>query len=346
LDDLSPNFFRQGRSPWLRFCFAKGEETMRSEPISILLENTQTHESLGLRGQRFVGKSRAGKQILVTGALHGDEPTSCAAIWYLADRLAENELDHTVTLLPAVNALAVQASSRCTPLEDADLNRSFPGRADGTLTERLAAALSRLLDEHDVLIDVHTAAWCVPFVIVDRVVDQVLFNAVHRWVRRTDWPVVQEMEEANARLRCLEKTWSAYAMSQGKPAVTVELAGYRTLDAPCARLAADRLAALLESLAELDRPVEPIEPPPIRFELHANASGLLEAILPPGHHVRRDQLFAVVRTPEGRIQEEIRSPVDGLLLAFTPIAAVHCGSYVATLAAPTFERGRQPSNSS
>src|SRR5438105_11734123 len=149
----------------------------------------------GLRGKRYVFRKR-GPQVLVTAGIHGDEPTGPGAAWYLGERLADAPLTGSVTVIPCVNVLALRASRRLIPGEDTDLNRFFPGRADGCLAERVAAALTGLLAMHDALIDVHTAAWCVPFVLVDDIRERGLAARVARWAQASGLPVVGEMPAA------------------------------------------------------------------------------------------------------------------------------------------------------
>lgn len=56
-----------------------------------------------------------------------------------------------------LNPLAVQAWSRNTPLDGLNLNRVFPGRAGGSVTERIADAVSRiLLPMADTVFDLHS----------------------------------------------------------------------------------------------------------------------------------------------------------------------------------------------
>jgi predicted deacylase len=288
-------------------------------------------EGIALAGKRyrFTGK---GPRVLITGALHGDESTSIGAFWYLADRLTDALLAGIVTVIPGVNVLGIEASSRLIPLEDTDLNRVFPGRNDGSLAERLAAALVDLLNEYDLLIDVHTAGWCIPFVLLDPIADQTLGARIARWAAASGLPVIGEMANDLAALQGLDRSWSAYALSQGKPALTLELTGLHTLDSACARLGGNVLIKLVQAAAGFSEPVSEAPPLPRRLEIYANSSGLFEAFQQPGEQVAASQTIGVIRTTDGTVQETVRTSQGGLLLALQPISAVHVGSFLATLA--------------
>ncbi|MDA0281926.1 MAG: M14 family metallopeptidase [Planctomycetota bacterium] len=101
-----------------------------------------------------------GPGLLITGAVHGDEFESMVAIRRLID-LFESEAGSTsllngcVTLVPVVNEAAFLRGHRCAE-DGLDLARVCPGRADGSITERTARALSDLIESADYYIDMHT----------------------------------------------------------------------------------------------------------------------------------------------------------------------------------------------
>jgi hypothetical protein len=90
---------------------------------------------------------------------HGDEVYALEVLRSVAQRLAGIEPLGTIVLVPMANPTAFEAGTRHTPLDMMNLNRLFPGRKDGWLTEQLAAALTHaLLGRLDLLIDVHSGA--------------------------------------------------------------------------------------------------------------------------------------------------------------------------------------------
>lgn len=101
---------------------------------------------------------------LVTAGIHGDEgPWSAWAIHKTLGNADLEELQGSLRFVPVANPLAMEADARCSPLDGLDLNRAFPGKPDGSHTERLAAALTRhALEKVDVVIDLHGGgSWCV-----------------------------------------------------------------------------------------------------------------------------------------------------------------------------------------
>ena len=74
----------------------------------------------------------------------------------VAQRFADGNFKGRLLLLPVANPPALEANSRNTPIDDVNMNRVFPGNADGWFTEQLAAAITEsFLNVIDVYIDFH-----------------------------------------------------------------------------------------------------------------------------------------------------------------------------------------------
>ena len=109
-----------------------------------------------------VGKGSS--ETLVTAGIHGDEgPWGAWAIRMMLEGATLDELQGTLRIVPVANPLAMEADARCSPLDDRDLNRAFPGNPGGSHTERLADAITRhALGDADSVIDLHGGgSWCV-----------------------------------------------------------------------------------------------------------------------------------------------------------------------------------------
>ena len=104
------------------------------------------------------GKAPAPVAALVA-AHHGDEVFALEVMRAVTQHLAGIEPLGTIILVPMANPTAFEAGTRHTPLDMMNLNRVFPGRRDGWLTDQLAAALTdALLARLDILIDFHSGA--------------------------------------------------------------------------------------------------------------------------------------------------------------------------------------------
>jgi predicted deacylase len=100
-------------------------------------------------------RGAAGPHLLITAGVHGDEFEPMSAVRALMSIMASQKLRGTVVLVPLVNAAAFDRGDR-TAEDGLDLARVCPGRPDGSITERTADALSRMIRAADFFIDLHT----------------------------------------------------------------------------------------------------------------------------------------------------------------------------------------------
>jgi predicted deacylase len=81
-----------------------------------------------------------GPILWLNGAIHGDEPEGPFSIHKTMAKLDPQNMKGIVVFVPAMNVHAFQAGQRGNPLDSFsyDMNRIYPGRAEGYLTERVA----------------------------------------------------------------------------------------------------------------------------------------------------------------------------------------------------------------
>ena len=93
--------------------------------------------------------------------VHGCEDVGILALQKLVETLDCTTLFGQVILLPLVNSKGFFAGvKQLNPADDRNLNREFPGREDGTETQRMAWAIEKLLyPEADFLLDLHGGDW-------------------------------------------------------------------------------------------------------------------------------------------------------------------------------------------
>ncbi|RVD41291.1 N-alpha-acetyl diaminobutyric acid deacetylase DoeB, partial [Mesorhizobium sp. M4B.F.Ca.ET.019.03.1.1] len=106
-----------------------------------------------------------GPTALLTGGNHGDEYEGPLALYDLARTLDPRDVSGTVIIVPAMNYPAFRAGTRTSPIDKGNLNRSFPGRPDGTVTEKIADYFQReLLPRTDIALDFHSGGRTLDFV--------------------------------------------------------------------------------------------------------------------------------------------------------------------------------------
>jgi predicted deacylase len=98
-----------------------------------------------------------GPTALLTAGNHGDEYEGQIALLELARTITAEEIHGRIIILPALNYPAVVAGSRVSPLDDGNLNRLFPGDANGGPTAMIAHYVETMLFPlSDIVIDLHS----------------------------------------------------------------------------------------------------------------------------------------------------------------------------------------------
>jgi predicted deacylase len=110
----------------------------------------------------IVNGREEGPVFLVTGGIHGNEPNGSVAVMRLVRSMDPESLRGTLVGVPVVNLEALSAGKRGNETFDHfvwDMNRVFPGRADGYPLERLAHSfVAQVAEKADYHVDLHSGA--------------------------------------------------------------------------------------------------------------------------------------------------------------------------------------------
>ena len=276
---------------------------------------------------------------LVTAGIHGDEgPWSAWAINKLLERTSLDDLVGTLRIVPCSNPLAMEADTRCAPLDVLDLNRAFPGNANGSHTERLAALLvAEAVEGSNTMIDLHGGgSWCVNAFVFS--------NA--GWPEGAaafDAPFSVDLDQRPARSGGL--AISAYAREQGAKTVSVEFGGRGPDEEQWAERLATGLRRALAVCGVLkpDRSIPPaIEAIPVRPSqvLRPSQGGLLKPAVDHsqiGTIVPQDTLLGTLLDPATfETIEEFRAPhhQTALLLLRPTMARLEAGAMTYVISEP------------
>lgn len=98
-----------------------------------------------------------GPTVVLCGGIHGDEYEPQVVLRQLVDDLTVEDVRGGLIIIPTINPPASQHGARISPVDGENMNRSFPGKEDGSGTERLAAFLhDEIFPRSDLLVDVHS----------------------------------------------------------------------------------------------------------------------------------------------------------------------------------------------
>lgn len=283
----------------------------------------------------IVNGQAEGPCLWIQACVHGNEYCGTRILLEAAGRLSPRDLRGSVVLVPALNVTAFQNGTRRSPWEyygTGDLNRTFPGSADGTFTEQLAhriVGLVKVTATH--LLDFHTGA-----------------HPQTRWTLYPDGlgtvsAVSREMARAFGfrdivawpQASFLQQALYAVLASDGVPGVIVEAGGAGTaFTADMVGDGVDGIFSVLKSLRML--PGTPSLGPEYRemrgfVWLRGRTGGLFTPRLAPGERVSEGQAIASVTSILGEPVEEITSPVNGIILTIGYSTLMPVGSTVAEI---------------
>jgi len=248
-------------------------------------------------------KNGAGPTALLTGGNHGDEYEGPIALFDLARRLTAAEVSGRVIIIPAMNQPAFAAGTRTSPIDRGNMNRAFPGRPDGTVTEKIADYFQRiLLPMADVVLDFHSGGktldflpFCAAHILPDKTNEAKAFDLV----RAFGAPYSVSMLEIDA-----VGMYDTAAENMGKVFVTTELGGGGTANAHTANIAIRGCrnvliaAGIVKGVAE-PQPTQWLDMPDGDCFTFAEESGLIQFLADLGDTVEKGQAIALIY-PTGR----------------------------------------------
>jgi predicted deacylase len=288
----------------------------------------------------------AGPTALIMAGNHGDEYPGQVAILRLMRELDQKpqQVHGRVILIPALNVPASKAATRLSPLDGKNLNRSFPGRADGTPTEMVAHFLTTVLFPlADIVIDIHTGGRSLDFypcahmhLVEDRQQRRKMVEGTLAW--NTDFAFLYA-DIAGTGLLPVE------AERQGKTVITTEMGGGEPVSAAVHQLTQKGLRNVLTHFGVLEGKTiarDELELPPTRWAQalsrddyrFAPESGIYESLLPMGSEVEAGQAVGLIHFIERPDREPARVAANaaGVLLATRGPSLTAQGDCVACIA--------------
>lgn len=277
-----------------------------------------------------INGAQPGPCIWVDAVIHGDEPEGTLCCHMVDKELDPATMRGSVVLVPVLNVPAYEAAQRGNPLDtfSYDLNRIYPGKADGYLTERLAHTHSVWLREVATYeISIHS-------------------GGAHSYLSETIFATTDE--KAIELAKAMGKDWPlilksflpkgsppAVMFEAGKQGITVELGG-RPATSPqdfhrCARVLADGVLNVLKYYKVIDGSATQASKwlTGVQHALLAPCSGLFVAETSLGFQkpMKKGDLLATIYDVYGDVLAEVRTPVDGMIFGLRALPNVQTGDW-------------------
>lgn len=262
-----------------------------------------------------------GPVLALVAGTHGMEYVPIVALQRLRASIDPTTLRGTIVMVHVANMPSFLGRTiYYSPADGQNLNRVFPGKADGTLSERIANVITReVIARATHVVDLHCGD------------GNESLRPYSYWITTGD----QEVAEAARQMalafgldhivvdgaRPTEPAASVYlsntAVTRGKPALTTETGGMALVDEESIRLVERGVAGLMRHLGMRPDGPEPVAAP-IWIErnevLRAGFTGIFTAAVERGHTVAKGTLIGRITDFHGRIVEDIRAPFDGEIM--------------------------------
>jgi hypothetical protein len=286
--------------------------------------------------------ARNGPTLALIAGVHGSEVAPIIALQRVRAALDPARLAGTVILVHVANPPSFFGRTiYYSPVDGKNLNRVYPGRADGTVSERIAYAITReVIERADYLADLHAGdgneslrpyAYWMPLGL-DARVDSVAREMAVAF--GNDFVVVDTTRSRDPQASAYT---SNTAMTRGKPAVTAEN-GY--LGMPVEKMVERNVVGVFRLLRYLRMWPGASQPPrqPVwvrRFEvLRSPLTGVWHPAVTRGQAVREGALIGWLTDLFGRGRTEIRAPFAGQMLYVVATPAMNQSEPLGMVGAP------------
>lgn len=309
-------------------------EHIRAEPgqsvrgyldVAELRDGTQARLPVAL-----VNGGQDGPTFYLQSVSDGDELNGLAVIRRILGQVDPKALAGQIIAVPIVNIHAFQAHQALNPIDSKKMNRCFPGRKDGTSSERIAHRLfQNAIVQADYCVDLHQGG-------IRPMVDEVRVRVdkrkrIHRacleMARIFGIGYILDSRGPDGQLaRC--------APDEGIPAIDPELGGCPGWDASSVKKGVTGVENLLKHHGLIKgKPIVPDKQVVVDgfLSLLANRGGFVEYRAKLYDHLEKGDPVADVTDPFGDVLETLVAPDESIFWSHTLRPAAATGECVATL---------------
>lgn len=282
--------------------------------------------------------AKPGPVLAIVSGAHGTEYASIVAVERLIGAVDPAGLSGTVILVPLVNVPSFERIvPHLNPVDGKNMNRFYPGRMDGTQTERASYLITKqVVEPADHVIDLHGGDLdesLRPYTYwtktgndaQDRVSrDMALAFGLDHIIVSTDRP------KDPAASRYLENT----ATTRGKPSITAE-AGHAGTTEP------EDVGALVNGCLSVMRYLKMLPGAPAMVEspvwigalanISSEATGIFTPLVRRGMYVQKGMKIGVVTDYVGRVLFEARAPESSVILYIRAVPSMNKGDTIASV---------------
>lgn len=291
-------------------------------------------EKLTVKKNTIKGDGSDKRFCLLTG-LHGDELEGQLVCYKVQERInaAPQNFHGTLDIYPALNPLGIDSITRGIPAFDLDMNRTFPGETNGTMTEYIASKILEDASGADFALDVHASSIFIrelpqvriPPEFKDKIIDNArLLNMDLLWIHNNG---------------SVQENSLVYTLNQnGTPAAVIDMGIGMSYTSEFAEQLTDGIFCLMKKMGMWTgaaiTPREPVysDQDSDMTALVSKMAGFFVRKVDCGQRVQKGDLLGEIISPlEGKILAQIKAPCAGLLFTLREYPIVEIGSTLGRL---------------
>jgi uncharacterized protein len=286
----------------------------------------------------IINGAKPGPKLALVAGAHGTEYASIIALEKLAQRINPATLSGTVIIVPLINlASFAQKVPHINPIDGKNMNRLYPGKADGTQTERALWAIGRqVVEPCDYFIDLHGG------------------DLDENMRRYSYWP-----QTGNAKLDAASRgmvmafgldhiiiqknqapaapgatSISRFAEDLGKPTIIAEAGHAGTVAAEDVDVLIQGSESVMRHLKMLPGEARPVENPvwmgPITT-VRSGHDGIFYPLAVPEAYVQKGMTIGYTTDYFGNKLEDVITPVSGIVAYICSVPSMTKGGTVANI---------------
>jgi predicted deacylase len=287
-----------------------------------------------------INGARPGPVLALVAGTHGMEYTPILALQRMREAIDPKTLTGAVIMVHIANMPSYLGRTiYYSPVDGKNLNRVFPGKADGTVSERIADVITHeVIERATHVVDIHCGDG-----------NESLRPYLY-WITTGDPKVVEAGKQMALafgmdrvvvdRERPTDPKASVYlsntAITRGKPALTIESGGMGEIDNESITTIERGVAGLLKHLKMRTEGPDPVNNP-VMFErsevLRSNFTGIFYPLVEKGQQVTQGAIIGRVTDFHGKLLEEIKAPFAGEVLYVVGTPAMNKGEPVGFIGA-------------
>jgi len=285
--------------------------------------------------------ARDGPVLALIAGNHGYEYPPILALQKVRGQIDAERLSGTILMVHVANMPSFLGRTvYFSPVDGKNLNRMYPGRADGTVSERIAYAITtQVIDKADCVLDLHCGDGnesLRPYVYQTVTGQAELDERIERLVLAfgIDHIVVDRgrPRDAARSVYC-----SNTAITRGKPAMTIESGFLGSCDAESVERIAAGIRGVMRELGMAEDGPPPVARP-IRLDpvevLTSPATGILYPLVERDQKVAKGAPLARITDFFGAELARVTAPFDGVVLYVVATPPIIEGQPVACVGAP------------